>query len=149
METPKDEAIVSPLTPKRDFTEERDQEVIPVVRELLKRLAAREDLLMGSSKRVDQEKAALYYQEVYQEDIIPLLMEHNIKLTAISYVFSLMLQPLQLLKDVTMSSFGQNQDIADAIMYGVKDIDDLRVQDLDKVLRGVAKESEQSEVVDK
>lgn len=120
---------------ERDLTAERDAEVIPVVKALLKRLAAREDLVLGSRNLVSAEKAALYYQTIYKEDVVPLFLEHNIKMNAIPYVFSLLMQPAQLLNDVVTSSFEMNRDLADAMKYNIADINDLRVKDIDDTLK--------------
>ena len=134
MEESKGGSIVSPIQRKRDFTAERDAEIVPIVRKLLLKLASRSDLKIGSSN-LDEAELALFYQKVYQEDVIPLFLEANIKLNSISYVFSLLLQPFQLLSDVTTSSFEMNRDLADAKKYGITDIDDLRVGYLDKALK--------------
>lgn len=120
---------------QRDLTRERDQEVIPAAKELLQALAARADLAMGSAASLTAEQAAGYYQKVYQEDVVPLLIKHNLKLNAIPYLFSIILQPMQLLNDVVTSSFEMNRNIADAFKYDIADIDDLRVLDLDAALK--------------
>lgn len=122
---------------ERNYTLERDQKVIPIVRELLKRMADRPDLLMGSSQTVvtGAEEFSKYYQKVFAEDLIPLLLKHNPKLKDISYIFSLILQPFQLLNDVVTSSFEMNRDLSDARKYGLSDIDDLDVLGLDKALK--------------
>lgn len=123
------------MTDTRDLTAERDAEVLPLVRKLLVALASREDLMMGSSSTISADKAAEYYQKVYLEVVVPLLLESNIKLNAIPYVFSVILQPFQLLNDVVTSSFEMNRDLADSFKYGIGDIDDLRVLDLDAALK--------------
>lgn len=120
----------------RDLSKERDNRVIPVVRKLLARLAAKKDLPVGL-RQEDAEKAAKYYQELYQKEVVPLFLEAGLKLKDITYVFSLMMQPIQLLNDVTTSSFEMNRDLADAKKYGIADIDDLSVKDLDAALKGV------------
>ena len=127
------------MTEIRNRTAERDAEIIPVARKLLSRLAAREDLLMGNKGKLTEEQAALYYQKLYQEEVVPLLVENNIKLNAIPYLFSIMMQPISLLNDVTTSSFEMNRDLADAGKWGIKDIDDLRVKDLDEALKALPK----------
>lgn len=123
------------IVPPRDFTAERDTEVIPAAKELLARILLREDLMIGSSQKVNAEKAAEYYQKVYQEDVVPMLLARNLRLADVPYLFSLMLQPIQLLMDVTNGSFNMNRGLADAKKWGVKDIDDLRVVDLDEALK--------------
>lgn len=119
---------------QRDYTKERNDEVVPVVRELLKILASREDLPIAVSAESEQ-NAAKYFQELYVSEIVPLLIKSNLKLDAIKYLFSLTMQPIQLLNDVTTSSFEMNRDIADAKKYGLKDIADMRVNDLDAALK--------------
>lgn len=118
----------------RDFTAERDAEVIPAAKELLVRLAVRKDLMMGSGQNVQAEKAAKYYQDVYVTDVVPLLKRHNIKIKDLKYLFSILLQPIQLIMDVTEASFHMNEDLANAKKWGVKDMADLRIMDLDRAL---------------
>lgn len=133
----------------RNYTKERDDAVIPVARKLLTLLAQREDLMMGSSETITPDKAAEYYQKVFAEDFIPLVKEANLKLDELTYLFSIILQPMQLLNDVVTSSFEQNRDIADAFKYGVNDIHDLRVNDLDAALHEGAAAVAKSSTVDK
>lgn len=118
---------------KRDLTLERDQACIPVAMELIQALAKRDDLPMGS--RLDAGKAAEYMQKVYQEEVVPIMLKHDIKLNEIPFVFSIILQPFQFLSDVTTSSFEANRDIADSFKYNVVDVNDLRISDLDKALK--------------
>lgn len=137
-------SVLSPIQPPRDFTAERDAEVIPVVRKLLHVIGSKTDLPIGARKgatSAEVEAVARYYEKLYQEEVVPIFLEANIKLNAIPYVFSLILTPFQLLNDVTTSSFEMNRDLADAKKYGITDINDLRVNDLDKALK--------AEVVDK
>lgn len=119
----------------RNLTKERDADVIPVARELFRFLASHEDLMMGSRESTNAEKAAEYFQKIYIEGVIPLFKQHNLRLDAISYVFQLMMQPIQLLNDVTTSSFEMNRDLADAKKYKIADIAELRVNDLDAALK--------------
>ena len=119
-----------------DLSAERDEKVLPIARKLLKLLADREDLNMGSRASIKtQEEAAKYYQKVYQDDVVPLLLEHNMKLNDIPYLFSVMLQPIQFTSDITTSSIEMNRDLADAKKYGLKDIQDICVDDIDTALK--------------
>lgn len=132
--TPAKAAKTPETVAPRDFTAERDAEVIPAAKELLARLAVRKDLMMGSGQNVQAEKAAKYYQDIYVTDVVPLLKRHNIKVKDLKYFFSILLQPIQLLMDVTEASFHMNEDLANAKKWGVKDMADLRVMDLDRAL---------------
>ena len=123
--------------PQRDYTAERDEEIIPAAKELLARLAVRPDLKIGSAKSIGGEDSAYeYYQQVYQEDVVPMLRARNVKLNDITYIFQLMMQAVQLLSDVSTNSIKMNRDIGDSKAWGVKDKDDLRIADLDKMLMG-------------
>ncbi len=122
-----------------NLTKKRDEKLIPIARKLLLAIVAREDLVMGGSETISIEKAAKYYQDKYIDIVIPLLLENDIKIIDIDYLFQLMLQPINLIKEITMSSFDSNRKISDAQMYGLKDIDDLKISDLDKYLKKFAK----------
>lgn len=120
---------------KKNHTLDRDNEIIPLVRELFSLMAARPDLEMGSSESTNEVKLAECYQKIYNEDLVPLLRKYNVKLESIRYIFSLMLQPFQTLEHVTKLTFDRNRDIADGFKYGIADIKDLRVMDLDTALK--------------
>lgn len=121
--------------PQRDFTAERDTEIIPAARELLARLAVQSDLKIGSSATIGGvESAAAYYQKFYQEEVVPMLRARNLKLADVPYLFQLMGQAVQLVSDVTTSSLAMNRDIGEAKVWGVKEKDDVRVADLERVL---------------
>lgn len=127
--------------PQRNYTAERDAEVFPAVREILGLLAARTDLAMGTTSTTSESSLAEYYQKVYQEDVVGVLLKYNLKLDDIPFVFSIMMQPIQLLSDITTASFEMNRDLADGFKYGIPDIRDLRIQDLDAALRAGAKDA--------
>lgn len=116
----------------------RDDELVPVARDILLALSARTDLVMGSGDSITTEGASEYYREKYMEVIIPKLIAANIKVADLDYLFQLMAQPVNFIKEITMSSFAMNRDIADAGLYGVKDIHALRVNELDKALKDIA-----------
>lgn len=127
------------MPPQRDYTAERDAAVVPVARELIKLVAARADELVMGQVGVSETKAAELAQKMYKEDVIPLVMKHNLRLNELPYLFSIILQPFTFLNDMTTSSMEMNRDLADARLYGIDDIDELRISDLDNALKGVAK----------
>jgi len=127
---------------QQNLSKERDKRVIPIARKILLALAARDDLVMGGPESITTEDAALYYQQKYIDIIAPMLIEEDMYLKDIDYLFQLMSQPLNFVKEITISSFAMNRDIADAQMYGVDDIDDLKVSTLDSKLKEFAKPKE-------
>lgn len=118
----------------RDLSKERDARVIPVAIELLRRLSAQDDIPVGATREREKE-TAVFFQNFYQNHVIPLAQEHDLLLADVSYIFRLMFQPLELLRDVTAASIEMNRDLAEARLYGLKDIDELSLNMLDKVLR--------------
>lgn len=119
---------------ERDLTLERDQECIPVAMKLIQALAKR-DLSKHMGSTLNQQETALFMNKVYLEDVVPIMLESNIKLNQLPFVFSIILQPFQFLNDVTTSNFENNRDIADGFKYGMPDITEMRVSDLDAALR--------------
>ena len=127
------------VPPEVNASQARRDEVVPIARKVLKALADREDLPVGVTNGTS-ESAAVWYQDFYVSTIIPILVEHNVKLNNIPYIFQLVMQPVEFMREVTTASFERNRDIADARKYGLKDIDDLRVMDLDVALKEQAQE---------
>ena len=131
--------VVAPEAPEtpveRDLSQERENRVIPAAKELLRVILTREDLVMGIGGAKNIDKTALYYQGVYIEDVVPVLVKHNLKLTDLTYLFSVMLGTIELVKNITDQSFSMNREIAEAKLWGIEDTDDLTVADLEKVLK--------------
>jgi hypothetical protein len=124
------------MSEQRDYTKERDERVIPVARELLQLLASNEKLPMGAEVTTGgQETVAKECTEIYQKTVIPLLLEKNLKLDEISYLFSIMQQGVHLVSEITLSSLEMNKKQSDAIAYEVGDIDDLTIGDIDAMLK--------------
>lgn len=132
--TPVPQAAPEVVADTRNYTLERDTEVIPAARELLARLAVRQDLAIGSSQTVTEDVLAEYYKKVYIEDVVPMLRARNLRVSDVPFLFSIMLQSVQLLKDITESSMHMNEDLANAKKWGVADMADLRVDALEAVL---------------
>lgn len=137
------EPILSPLNdemqPERDLTAERNAEVIPIAREIIRAMGEAADKLPIGDPPTDPEKVdeyARFYRDMFVNATVVSLIKHNPKMKDISYVFRLVFQPFQNLQDVTIASFNMNRDVADAKLWGVKDIDDVRVGDVDRVLKG-------------
>lgn len=129
-------AVPSPeeFQPERDLTQERDNEVIPAALAILKAIANKPDLPMGARTEAQGLEVAKYYQKLYQEDIVPILLEHNLRLVDIPYLFQLVLQPVNFAKDLTDASLKMNEEIATAGLWGVAELADIRIKNLDAKL---------------
>jgi hypothetical protein len=112
--------------PKRDYTKERDDACIPIARKILKVLASREDLLIGSSaSNATEEKALEYYADMYVKEIGPMLIEANIKVDHLKYIFTLVRQAVQFIADRTEMTIEHHFNNATAFKWGVKDTDEI------------------------
>lgn len=130
-----------PASPEKapDATTQRRNEIAPIALEIIKRIAAREEKFLGflTGEEDDANDISI---AIFSEEIIPLLMEKNIKIVDIPYLFQLVLQPFQLFSQITTNSFEVNRDLAEARFYGLKDVRDLRVMDLDEALKNPPKD---------
>lgn len=135
---PSDEPVISPLNeemaPERDLTQERDDRVIPVARELLARLVARGEIPMGTHAAKDDAETAEWLSAVFQLDVVPLLKEHNLRYVDVSYLFSVLFQAFSLIKEVTEASLDMSREIAMARKWDVKDSDEVTINQLDAYL---------------
>ena len=130
---------------KRDYTAERNTRSLPIAKELLKRLALREDLKMGD---VPQEELIEYYSKVYVEDIIPYLLENNVRIGDISYIFKIMLQVINYAQDRTELTIDLLYNKATAKKWGKADTDEVTVTELDTVLKEHFNEEKVAKTVD-
>ena len=130
---------------KRDYTAERNTRAIPIARELLKRLANREDLVMGDAS---QEEMIEYYSKVYVEDIIPYLLEKEVRIGDIGYIFKIMLQVINYTQDRTALTIELLYDKVTAKKWGKTDTDDVTVTELDQVLKEHFAEEKIAKTVD-
>ena len=118
----------------KDLTLEREQEMMPIARELLKRMVSNDKLALKSIQTLSN-KEYEEYTAFYQKEVVPFLKEKNPKLNSLDYMFALMLTILNNVKMVVETSFETNKRIADAKKYGLADPDDMRVMDLEKALK--------------
>lgn len=134
---PTPDSVPSPLNDELgggpNLTAIRDQETLPVAREILRIIGEHSsDVPMGTE--FEEADAVKYYQALYVE-IMPYVIKANLRVDDITFLIQTLLQPLQLLQSTIIASFESNRDIADAKLWGVRDLNDIRVQDLDRVLR--------------
>lgn len=116
---------------KVDFAKQRMDECVPVAKKILEIMTSRmEETPIGDVK--DEEKFT-YYQKIYPE-IAQLLLDTNVRMRDVSFIFSLAFQPLQMLQDVVTNSFTMNKNEADKSLWG-KDGDEIRVKDVDETLK--------------
>lgn len=89
------ESVLSPIQPEVDLSAKREAEIIPTAIELIARIAGREDILIGDSVTLNIDQLAEYYQNVYRQEVVPTLLSHNIELSAVKYLFEMILVPIE------------------------------------------------------
>lgn len=123
-----------------NLTKERDERIIPAVKELFNTLYIRQDLPFGSAESVTEEEVMDFYQARYADTIVPLLLKYDIRMNELEYFFQLVNQTSHFVKEITTSSIQMNRDICDAMLYGVNDINKLSLKELDAKIKEVSKE---------
>lgn len=133
---PKSKKPRKPYSPKspvqaEDLSLKRDNEIVPVAREILKIIANTDNLVLGNYFS-DQERVDCY--GAIHQQIMKLCLEKNVALKDIDYAVQLVNQGLQLAGNVLSDSVKMNTKRADSKLWG-KDTDDLTIQDVENVLQ--------------
>lgn len=110
------------------YNKQRLEECVPVAREVMK-IIAESGLTIGDTHARDTDQ----YNAVGNQ-ILKLMLEHNIKFADHEFVFQLALQPLDTLREIVVKSLKVKMDYAIDKALG-KDYLDIRLSDLDMVLR--------------
>lgn len=114
-----------------DLTRQRDERVVPVVRELINRIAkSSAKFPMGDT--TDKEKAMKFYQDFYVSDIYPIISTNDLYINDMPFLFAVMHQVIDALTNITNNTFYMVRNAKEAKFYGVKDLDMLKVEDIFK-----------------
>lgn len=117
-----------------DLTKKRNDECIPIAKYLFKEFAARiATLPMGT---VTESEADLYYKQMFTEAMSQMLVDRNVKVTELDYIFQIMLQAVEFLHAEATRSVGRAVDNANAKRWGLEDVDDLRIRHVTFTLAG-------------
>lgn len=146
---------MSPDSPKiqsavRNYTKERDDVCVPIVRKIIGILASKPDLLIGSQESgVNEEAVVEYYSNIYVKEIAPLLIEENVRVDYIKYIFTLARSAIDFMADRTEMTIERHYNNATAFRWGVKDTEEITLQMLqDTLTKGIPAEKEETEPVD-
>jgi len=125
-------AELSPVQP--NLTEMRDKECAPIAMELLNILASQKDLKIGSTESVTEQDALVYYRELYEKEIAPVLVRRNVRISDLPFIFQIATQPIQLMQNVVDRTIDMRYDQAVEKLMKVSDIKDVRISDIQNVL---------------
>lgn len=119
---------------EEDLTLQRDNRTVPIAKEILKIIASKEDLMIGSHDGIKQEDVRAYYGTVYERDIAPLLITHNVRINDIHYIFQLCMMALENVKGMVEHTIPVRMEQADSFLWNVKDMDDVTIGNVMDVL---------------
>ena len=111
----------------------RNKTCVPVAKEILKMIADYKEVTQGMGDIVPH-KLKQSYTEL-STNILTLLLKENIKVAEVSYVFRLVLQPYNFVKEIVEESVNQHMSIAMEKIWGKPEMD-VKMQELDDLLTG-------------
>jgi hypothetical protein len=110
------------------LSKERDAVCIPIARHILKMMAEKELVVATSDfKTIDESYRPL------TSEILGYLLEQDIKVDYINYIFRLVGEMWEQTKNYTIESVNKSLNIAQRIHWG-KEPNDVTMKDLDKIL---------------
>lgn len=115
---------------------ERMERCVPVAEEILKIIANGSPYLGEVSQESGEpiEEANDKYNQLAGQ-VLELLLEKNIKFTEKLFVFALVEQAVSLTKEKVQNSLERSMEKAEASLWGIDDIMNLKLSDIDKQLR--------------
>lgn len=111
----------------QDLSKEREQACVPVAKEIISILASEPDLMLGEQNPQELQD---FYKKLFVEKIEPILRRENIKVIWMSYLFQIMMQPIDNTKMMVVDGVNGAFDLAVAKKFGVSDVDDVRINDI-------------------
>lgn len=118
-----------------DASHERDERCVPVAHELVKMLANMEYMPVGSHINEKETPASSAYLPVIR-DFMRLLIEKDVKIVEISYIFSLARQALEFVSEAVDETLNQNMNRVTEMIYNLpkNDSDEITVKSLNEVV---------------
>lgn len=133
----RDNGVESPYNkgaPEKDLTLERDQEEMPMIREIIKIIASHVDELpIGTS--VDVAVKEEYFFNLIQDEIMPLLVAKNMKVYDITYLHQCALESFDRIFNGVATLLNKSVDEAECIKWGLTEsVRDLRIGQVNETL---------------
>lgn len=131
-------------TPKEhDLSHKRDLKCVPIAHELIKFLASMEVMPVGSHVNETETPMRSAYLPVVH-DFLKLLIEKDVKITEVTYIFALAKQGLEFVSDTIDETMNQQMNRVTELTYGLNlnDSDQVTVKQLNTVVANKEKISE-------
>ena len=114
---------------EKDLTRERNEKVIPIAQDVLK-LVADAALPMGDNVHAHDNVKF----DAVSKKILELLLEKDIKYVDTNFLFQLVLQPLEIIKETVVLSLKRSFDLAETKAMG-KEYREITLQDMDNLIK--------------
>ena len=118
-----------------DASHQRDERCVPIAHELIKMLANMDSMPVGSHVNEKETPASSVYLPAVKE-FLKLVIEKDVKIVEISYIFSLARQGLEFVSDAIDETLNQNMNRVTEMVYGLpkNDSDEITVKQLNEVV---------------
>lgn len=122
-------------TGAHDLSHQRDARCVPIAHELVKMLSKMESMPVGSHVNEKETPASSAYLPVIKE-FLSLLIEKDVKIVEIAYIFSLVRQGLEFVSEAIDETMNQQMNRVTELVYGLKlnDSDEITVKNLNEVV---------------
>jgi hypothetical protein len=122
-------------TGTHDLSHQRDARCVPIAFELVKMLAKMESMPVGSHVNEKENPASSAYLPVVKE-FLSLLIEKDVKIVEIAYIFSLVRQALEFVSETIDETMNQQMNRVTELVYGLNlnDSDEITVKNLNEVV---------------
>lgn len=120
---------------KEDLTVQRDERCIPVAKKILS-IVAREDLLLTTSKEVNDEAMHKYYEDLYEKEIVPMLLTtEGLLVSDVDYCFKLAMSAIDFTRFKATNTLQEREEQAIAYKFDVSNTNDISLKKLNEVLK--------------
>lgn len=118
-----------------DLSHQRDNRCVPIAFELVKLLAKMETMPVGAHVNEKETPMRSAYLPVVK-DFLKLLIDKDVKIVEIAYIFSLVKQALEFVSDTIDETMNQQMNRVTELVYGLKqnDSDEITVKNLNEVV---------------
>ena len=114
----------------KKLAKEREEEVSPVAQEVIEIIAGA-GLSIGEVHARDNEKYGATAKKVLE-----LILNRNLKISDTNFLFQLVLQPFDQIKEIVLQSLKRSFEKAEANLFG-KEYEEIRIEDIDRIIKEV------------
>lgn len=117
-----------------DLSHQRDERCVPIAFELVKLMASMKQFPVGS--HVNEKIGKVDFYLPVTRALMKTLIEKEVKITEVTYIFSLVRQALEVISDAVDETLNQNMNRITEVTYGlnINKSGDITVNDLNKVV---------------